>query len=1119
MSLNQLKYKIMLAILLTSSNTISLAQSTDMNYVQTKTFLDESGTTFLRHIDYYDELGYVLETVDVGLNTSGTPIVTKSEYDSRLKLSSQWAPVPSSGLEFIAHITQLATTTYADSSPYTFNVYDDFQELTMSWKPGESWDEHYMTATRSVVPGGEVRKYSVNGNGELSVNGTYPYGILTCTTTTDEDGHTTSVYANMHGETILERRTENNDSDNEFYDTYYVYDTYGRLRYVLPPMCQHCEMSMMSKHWYKYSYDDRGRCVEKQLPGCASIVYRYDYANRPLIFQDGLLREKGLYRYTLYDNLGRIAVQGTCTSYDESKLNNNLFVKFHPDAQGLLGSGYAFVDASASGFVSGSTLEAAFYYDGYGFLNQTSSDAKYRNFAKINELRPSNATLTTGSNASNAVGNKTGEIIATTAGGFLYNSFFYDSKGRLIEDHHSTLTGDVYKVFTDYSFTNKPTQVVKVVPTGNNNTAITTSYVYNTNSDQLESVSIQYGEDATPVVVSQISYDDFGRIASNTRPQINDHIDYSYNIQGWTTGITGNHFSEHLFYEDGPLTKEPCWNGNISSMTWQASDGVGRGYYFKYNNRDQLYEAGYRSGNDNFSDNGNEANRYNENVTAFTPNGAIESMLRRGKNNSNAYTDIDLLHYTYDGQKVQNITDACNSHLSYTGAFEYVDGHAGSAALPDFEYNSAGMLTKDRDKGITRITYNNIGLVDSILFDTGAKVLYTYGINGEKLRVRHYAASSNVVSPVPRSQTNAVRPIINTLSYDEEEYIGGDFVKSGSVSRARSTPSTYIYYFGEGYIALNPMNVSFNSGIVPKYHYYSKDHLGNVRSVVTKNESTNAVTEVQKTHYYPFGGIIADLSTGRSVQNRLYNGKELDTSNNLWWYDYGARQYDPTAPRFTTSDPLAEKYYGWNMYGYCVNNPIKFIDPDGQFLHKFAAQLSRGWYNLTHKDKAGPIIYNANAPHGPYSYNTVTSSTDKEGIVSYTITNHSRFSKKFSNDLQTAGTITSTMGFGLTLSGVGAEVGAPLFEVGEGMSKIGFGLGAIQDYENNDFSLGKFVGEIVVNNSISKGFKHLLPKGTEESLGTIVYKQSADLKGDIGEMVVDKIYEKKMQDNIKNEDE
>lgn len=931
MNLNQQK-KIMLAILLTSSYTVSYAQSTEMNYVQTKTFLDESGTTFLRHIDYYDELGHVLETVDVGLNTSGTPVVSRMEYDTRLKLECQWLPTPSSGLEFIKDVSDMASNTYDDGLPYSINEYDDFQELTSSWKPGESWEEHNVATTRSVVPGGEVKKYSVNGNGELCVNGTYPYGILTCTTATDEDGHKTSVYANMHGETILERRFENNDDDNDAYDTYYVYDTYGRLRYVLPPMCQHCETSMMSKHWYKYSYDDRGRCIDKQLPGCDSIVYRYDYANRPLIFQDGLLREKGLYRYTLYDNLGRIAIQGTCASFDEDKLNSNLFVTFHPEAQGLLGSGYAYVDdAAASGFVSGITLEAAYYYDGYGFLNQTNNNTKYRNFAKINELRPSNATMITGNNASNAVGNKTGEIIATTAGGFLYNSFFYDSKGRLIEDHHSTLTGDVYKVFTDYSFTNKPTQVVKVVPTDDGNTAITTSYAYNSNNDQPESVSIQYGGNATPVIVSQISYDDLGRIASNNRPQINDRIDYSYNIQGWTTGITGSHFSEHLFYEDGPLTKVPCWNGNISSMTWQASDGVGRGYYFKYNSRDQLYEAGYRSGNDNFSDNGNEANRYNESVTAFTPNGAIESLQRRGKNNSNAYTDIDLLHYTYDGQKVQNITDACNSRLSYTGAFEYVDGHVGSVTSPDFEYNSAGMLTKDRDKGITRITYNNIGLVDSILFDTGAKVLYTYGINGEKLRVRHFAATSNMVSPLSHSPFPPISAGIDNSSYDEEEYIGGDFVVYGSVSRGASVVPSYKYYFGDGYISQDPVFL-IGSGSTASYHYYSKDHLGNVRSVVTKSTFTNTVTEEQKTHYYPFGGIIADLSTGRSVQNRLYNGKELDTSNNLWWYDYGARQYDPTAPRFNSPDKFSEKYYSTNIYTYGANNPIMYIDINGDSL-------------------------------------------------------------------------------------------------------------------------------------------------------------------------------------------
>jgi len=161
-----------------------------------------------------------------------------------------------------------------------------------------------------------------------------------------------------------------------------------------------------------------------------------------------------------------------------------------------------------------------------------------------------------------------------------------------------------------------------------------------------------------------------------------------------------------------------------------------------------------------------------------------------------------------------------------------------------------------------------------------------------------------------------------TLYTDSIDYLlgGALTLRNGRIDK---------YQFDEGYCQA-ARDSRYNARDNFTFCYYSKDHLGNVRSVVTKSTFTNAVTEEQKTHYYPFGGIIADLSTGRSVQNRLYNGKELDISNNLWWYDYGARQYAPTAPRFTTTDPLAEKYYGWNMYMYCVNNPVRYIDPDGR---------------------------------------------------------------------------------------------------------------------------------------------------------------------------------------------
>ena len=58
-----------------------------------------------------------------------------------------------------------------------------------------------------------------------------------------------------------------------------------------------------------------------------------------------------------------------------------------------------------------------------------------------------------------------------------------------------------------------------------------------------------------------------------------------------------------------------------------------------------------------------------------------------------------------------------------------------------------------------------------------------------------------------------------------------------------------------------------------------------------------------------------------------YSGQEFDRMNGLDLYDFHARQYDPVLGRFTTPDPLSEKYYHISPYAYCLNNPIKLIDP------------------------------------------------------------------------------------------------------------------------------------------------------------------------------------------------
>lgn len=110
------------------------------------------------------------------------------------------------------------------------------------------------------------------------------------------------------------------------------------------------------------------------------------------------------------------------------------------------------------------------------------------------------------------------------------------------------------------------------------------------------------------------------------------------------------------------------------------------------------------------------------------------------------------------------------------------------------------------------------------------------------------------------------------------------------------------------------------------FHYYNQDHLGNNREVVDPSGNV-----VQVTNYYPFGAPYADdkASLNPDKQQYNYNSKELDRMHGLNTYDYGARQHDPILGRWDRIDSLCEKYYSTSPYAYCMNNPVRFIDPDG----------------------------------------------------------------------------------------------------------------------------------------------------------------------------------------------
>ncbi|MFY1048495.1 DUF6443 domain-containing protein, partial [Chryseobacterium sp. GP-SGM7] len=302
------------------------------NYVYSKTYLSDpsfSNPKTLETVQYLDGLGRPKQVVNVKASPTGKDVVSHIEYDQYGRQLKDYLPIPQSntlnGGIYNAPLSN-APIPYGSEKIYAEKILESspLSRVFEQKQVGNAWNDKpvkFEYSANSVDDA--VKKYTtatttVNGatNSVLSQIVNYEADKLFKNTVTDEDGNKTIEFKNGEGQTLLVRKMLNETTK---VDTYYVYNEYNQLAFVIPPLASNIttlSLSDLENLCYQYKYDNENRLAEKKLPGKGWEYMVYDKQDRLVLTQDANLRTtannfaaKG-WMFTKYDQFGRVVYTG-----------------------------------------------------------------------------------------------------------------------------------------------------------------------------------------------------------------------------------------------------------------------------------------------------------------------------------------------------------------------------------------------------------------------------------------------------------------------------------------------------------------------------------------------------------------------------------------------------------------------------------------------------------------------------------------------------------------------------------------------------------------------------------------------------------------------------------------
>ena len=958
------------------------------------------------------------------------------------------------------------------TNPYTQQIFEasPLNRVLKQAAQGDSWkviigseNDHTIKTDWTTNLTEEVVHYEVAFIDEntqkptLVKKGFYPAESLYVTvikdenwTPQDQQNHTTREYKNKRGQIILKRTYANNIP----HDTYYVYDFFNNLTFILPPQ-SHANLfttngnsyalnpQVLNDYGYQYKYDLRNRLIEKKIAGKGWEYIVYNKVDLPILTQDANLKEQNKWLFTKYDALGRVAYTGIYQFIGKIGVTRNILQGLYDQQQQqfenrieepiiINGIEIYYSNTITISGTYNTELLTINYYDNY-------------ELPTIVSLNPNTTNITwEGMTATGQVKGlaTVNQVRVLDTDKWITTTNYYDNKGRLWETHiKNDYLGIDDWMLTKLDFVGKPLKTFTKHIKDGNLFCITDDYTYDHQGRLLTQDQSVNGAFKERIVSNH--YDELGQLVQKGiggkthATQRLQTIDYSYNIRGWLKAINdvdllGNDlFGFNIKYDTQVHGATPLYNGNIAETEWKTSnDNTKRWYRYNYDALNRITQA---------IDN---SNNYKLSNVSYDKNGNILNLERTGHINEAAtsFGMMDDLTYTYSGNQLLGVTDQATIQ-----GFRDVNTTGN-----DFFYDANGNLSKDLNKGIESITYNHLNLPTVINFNSSnhtGTLQYVYDATGAKIKkiasqdgnttaietvysgnfvykndeLEFYSTPEGYAEPVSTVNTEGT-PITGAkytyqykdhlgnirLSYEEQEVTNvtgyettfDDGIASPWVLSSNSTSieiptsgwdqgwlviKTKKHLNGvNGYYDLqagitydieipvdradfsSPLEFSIWKGNSKKYgdHYVALNvhqeyirvaftpeetgtHRLNLRMrdngysgenqtfrlnyvTITPQESSSLLVKEEK-NYYPFGiqhKGYNPLIRGRK-HNYGYNGKEQNNELGLDWYDFGARNYDMSIGRWFNIDNMSEDYVEWNPYNYTLNNPIYFIDPDG----------------------------------------------------------------------------------------------------------------------------------------------------------------------------------------------